>query len=118
MTRDEFNQFCSSLPAAHHVLQWHDSDVWKVGNKVFAICNRSSDLIPGITFKTSAFDYEVLREKPGMRPAPYLASRGMTWIQRYDYSEISDDQLQYYITESHRIIVSGFSRRKRSELGL
>jgi predicted DNA-binding protein (MmcQ/YjbR family) len=118
MTRDEFNQFCSSLPATHHVVQWHDSDVWKVGDKVFAICDRSSDLTPGITFKTSEFDYEVLREKPGMRPAPYLASRGFTWIQRYDYSEISDDQLQYYITESHRIVLSGFSRRKRSELGL
>jgi predicted DNA-binding protein (MmcQ/YjbR family) len=118
MTRDEFNQFCSSLPATHHVVQWHDSDVWKVGDKVFAICNQSSDLIPGITFKTSGFDYGVLREKPGMRPAPYLASRGMTWIQRYDYSEISDDKLQCYIAESHRIVALGFSRRKRSELGL
>jgi predicted DNA-binding protein (MmcQ/YjbR family) len=53
-----------------------------------------------------------------MRPAPYLASRGMTWIQRYDYSEISEDKLQYYIAESYHIVVSGFSRRKRSELGL
>jgi predicted DNA-binding protein (MmcQ/YjbR family) len=118
MTRDEFNQFCSSLPATSHVVQWGNSDVWKVGDKVFSICNQSGDLIPGITFKTSEFDYEVLREKPGMRPAPYLASRGFTWIQRYDYSEISDDELRYYIAESYRIIASGFSQRKRSELGL
>jgi predicted DNA-binding protein (MmcQ/YjbR family) len=48
----------------------------------------------------------------------YLASRGMTWIQRYDYSEISDNRFQYYIAESHRTIVLGFSRRKPSELGL
>lgn len=99
-------------------MQWGNSDVWKVGDKVFSICNQSGDLIPGITFKTSEFDYEVLREKPGMRPAPYLASRGFTWIQRYDYSEISDDELRYYIAESYRIIASGFSQRKRSELGL
>jgi predicted DNA-binding protein (MmcQ/YjbR family) len=118
MTRDEFNHFCSSLPATHHVVQWHNSDVWKVGDKVFAICDGSSDTIPGITFKTSEFDYEVLREKSGLRPAPYLAPRGMTWIQRYDYSELSDDKLQNYISESHRIIVSGFPRRKRSDLGL
>jgi predicted DNA-binding protein (MmcQ/YjbR family) len=118
MTRDEFNQFCSSLPATHHVVQWHDSDIWKVGNKVFAICARSGGPIADITFKTSRMDYEVLRDMPGLRPAPYLASRGMIWIQRYNHSELSDDELRHCIAESHRIVASGFSRKKRSELEL
>jgi predicted DNA-binding protein (MmcQ/YjbR family) len=118
MKRNEFNQFCQSLSATSHVVQWGGSDVWKVGGKVFAICNSQEDPLPGITFKTSALDYEILRERQGFRPAPYLASRGMTWIQRYDYTELGDDKIQHYITESHRIIVSKFSRRKRSDLGL
>jgi predicted DNA-binding protein (MmcQ/YjbR family) len=118
MQRDEFNQFCQSLPYTSHVVQWHNSDVWKVGNKVFALCNSQENPLPGITFKTSGLDYEILRVMPGLRPAPYLASRGLTWIQRYDHSGLSDDKIQQYITEAHRIIVSGFSRRKRSELGL
>ena len=62
--------------------------------------------------------YDILKEQEGLRPAPYLASRGLTWIQRYDRPGLSDDKIQHYITEAHRIIVSGFSRRKRSELGL
>lgn len=118
MTRDEFNQFCQSLPATSHAVQWHDSDVWKVGDKVFAICNSQDDPVPGITFKTSKMDYEILREMPGLCPAPYLASRGMAWIQRYDYSELTDDELRRCIAESHRIVTSCFSHRKRSELGL
>jgi predicted DNA-binding protein (MmcQ/YjbR family) len=118
MTRDEFNQFCQSLSATSYVVQWHGSDVWKVGGKIFAICSSQDDPIPGITFKTSRLDYEILREIPGLRPAPYLASRGMSWIQRYDYSELTHDKLRYYIAESHRIVTSGFSYRKRSELGL
>jgi predicted DNA-binding protein (MmcQ/YjbR family) len=118
MTRDEFNQFCSSLPATHHVVQWGDSDVWKVGDKVFAVADRRDDPFPGITFKTSATDYEILQEMPGLRPAPYLASRGMKWIQRYALPGLSDDNLQHAIAESHRIVASGLSRRKRSELGL
>lgn len=118
MTRDEFNYFCSSLPAAQHVVQWRGSDVWKVGGKVFAICDRHNELMPGITFKTSETDYEILREMPGLRPAPYLASRGMKWIQRYNHSDLSDDNLRRCIAESYNIVVSSFSRRKRSELGL
>jgi predicted DNA-binding protein (MmcQ/YjbR family) len=118
MTRDEFNQFCQSLPATHHVVQWHNSDVWKVGDKVFAICAKGEHSTPGITFKTSKLDYEILREMPGLRPAPYLAARGMTWIQRFEDSDLSDADLQRCIAESHRIVTSGFSRRKRAELGL
>ncbi len=118
MTRDEFNNFCSSLPAANHVVQWHDSDVWKVGDKVFAICGGSEGAVPSITFKTSIADYEALREMTGLRPAPYFASRGMKWIQRYDCCGLSDDDLRCCITESHSIVASGFSRRKFSELGL
>ena len=37
MTFEEFNDFCSSLPATSHVVQWGGSDVWKVGVKMFAI---------------------------------------------------------------------------------
>jgi predicted DNA-binding protein (MmcQ/YjbR family) len=118
MTRDEFNDFCRNLPAAHHVVQWHGSDVWKVGEKVFAICDRNDDPIPGITFKTSEADYEMLREMLGLRPAPYFASRGMKWIQRYAPSELSDDHLRHCIAASYSVVVSSFSRRKRSELGL
>ncbi|MDX2241375.1 MAG: MmcQ/YjbR family DNA-binding protein [Leptolyngbyaceae cyanobacterium bins.302] len=118
MTRDEFNDFCSSLPATHHVVQWRGSDVWKVGDKVFAICDRNDDPMPGITFKTSEADYELLREMPGLRPAPYLASRGMKWIQRYDHSDLSDDNLRCCIAESYNLVASSFSRRKRFELGL
>lgn len=118
MTRDEFNQFCQSFPVTSHVVQWHNSDVWKVGGKIFASCNSQEDPIPGITFKTSRLDYEILPEQPGFRPAPYLASRGMSWIQRYDRSELTDDDLRHYITKSYQTVTSGFSNRKRSELGL
>ena len=118
MTRDDFNSFCQSLPAATHTVQWHESDVWKVGGKIFAICDRSSDSLPGITFKVSEADYEVLRDMPGLRPAPYLASRGMKWIQRYDQPGLSDENLRHCITESHSIVAPGLSRRKCAGLEL
>jgi predicted DNA-binding protein (MmcQ/YjbR family) len=118
MTQNEFNPFCANLAATTHVVQWGNSDVWKVGGKVFTICGWSNGDIPAITFKTSRSDCEMLREMPGLRPAPHLASRGMTWIQRYDHPGLSNHKLQSYIAESHRIVATGLSRKKRSELGL
>ena len=57
--------------------------MWKVGGKVFAICGWGAGDVAGITFKTSLIAFEILSEMPGLRPAPYLASRGLSWIQRH-----------------------------------
>ncbi|MDB6063178.1 MAG: hypothetical protein JWM78_3281 [Verrucomicrobiaceae bacterium] len=118
MTYIEFNNFCRSLPATSHVVQWGGSHVWKVGAKVFAIGGwRKSDK-PAFTFKTSDHNFDVLHDQPGFRPAPYLASRGMKWIQQYDIPASADDQLKYYLKESHRIVSLGLTKKKQNELGL
>ena len=118
MTYEEYNAFCGSLPATTYVCQWGGSHVWKVGVKVFAIGGWKKDGEVGITFKTSDLSYEILKEQPGLRPAPYLASRGMKWIQHYAEPGLDDDGLKQYLTESHRIVASGLSKKKRQELGL
>ncbi len=77
MTYDEFNAFCRSLPHTTHVVQWGGSHVWKVGGKVFAIGGWDNGKYPGITFKVSHIAYEMMQDESGLRPAPYMASRGM-----------------------------------------
>ena len=118
MTYEEFNKFCNALLATTHVIQWGGSHVWKVGGKVFAIGGWEKTEKPAFTFKTSEQNYYYLSEYPGYRPAPYLASRGMKWIQQYDVSSTEDEELKYYITESHRIVSLGLSKKKQKELGI
>ncbi|MGH1480621.1 MAG: MmcQ/YjbR family DNA-binding protein [Geminicoccales bacterium] len=118
MTYDDYNAFCANLPATSHVVQWGGSHVWKVGGKVFAIGGWDDGDEPHITFKVSPIAYEMLQEQPGLRPAPYLASRGLTWIQHYQQDGLSDDDLKAYLSESHRIVAAGLSKKKQRELGL
>jgi predicted DNA-binding protein (MmcQ/YjbR family) len=91
--------------------------VWKVGGKVFAIGGWERGEHPGITFKVSDIGWEVLREARGCRPAPYLASRGMKWIQSYDLG-LSKAELKQYLTASHALVAAGLSKKRRAELGL
>lgn len=125
VTRAEFNRFCAALPGAHRVVQWGDAHVWKVGGKVFAICSdwqaageTGALKLPGITFKTSPLAYEILSQQPGLRPAPYLASRGLKWIQRHARPGLSQADLKRYLAESYRLVVAGLPRARRRELGL
>jgi predicted DNA-binding protein (MmcQ/YjbR family) len=117
MTSEEFNAFCRALPATTYVVQWGGSHVWKVGGKVFAIASGQDDK-PGFTFKVNDIAYEMLKDQPGLRPAPYLASRGMKWIQHFAKPGLSDAALRDYIRQSHFIVSQGLSKKRRIELGL
>lgn len=117
MTYEEYNKFCESLVATTHVIQWGGAHVWKVGGKVFAIAGWQDD-VPAFTFKVSPMAFEMLKDQPGLRPAPYLASRGMSWIQHHAKPGLSDMELMDYIRESHKIVGHGLSKKKQRELGL
>ncbi len=118
MNVTQYNKFCASLPNATNVVQWGGASVWKVGGKVFAIGWFDNSADHGITFKCSPLSFEMLQELEGCRPAPYLASRGMKWIQRTNDKALSDKELKTYLRESHRLVASGLSKKKQRELGL
>ncbi len=108
---------CASLPASTHVVQWGGAHVWKVGGKVFAIAGWNEGSRLGITFKVSEIAFDILKEQPGCRPAPYLASRGMKWIQRVGAETMDDDALRDYLRESRRLVLLGLPKKVRAALG-
>ncbi|MGI9479338.1 MAG: MmcQ/YjbR family DNA-binding protein [Hyphomicrobiaceae bacterium] len=119
MTLDEYNTFCGELDHTSHVVQWGNAHVWKVAGKVFAIGGwQNVDEELHVTFKVSDMSYDLLRDQPGCRPAPYLASRGMKWIQRTEATTMSDSDLRDYLRESYRLVSLGLTKKKQKELGL
>lgn len=118
MTRSEFDRFCASLPHTSRVVQWGGSSVWKVAGKVFAIGGWDDGGVLGVTFKVSELGFEILKDQPGCRPAPYLASRGMSWIQRVSAKAMNDNALKDHLKESYRLVVLGLPKAKQQALGL
>jgi predicted DNA-binding protein (MmcQ/YjbR family) len=118
MNVDEYNDFCASLQATSHVVQWGGAHVWKVGGKVFAIAGWNAGEALAVTFKCSEIAFAILKEQPGLRPAPYLASRGFSWIQRRTDESMPDDALRDYLRESYRLVSAKLPKRVRTELGV
>lgn len=50
--------------------------------------------------------------------APYMASRGMKWVQLYDPSQFADDELIALIQSSYQIVAKGLTKKQREELGV
>lgn len=118
MSVDEFNTFCSSLAHTHHVVQWGGANVWKVAGKVFAIGGWNQGAGLSVSFKCSDVSFEILKTQPGLRPAPYLASRGMKWIQRTGAQCMKDATLRDYLKESHRLVSLGLPKKVQKALAL
>lgn len=113
-----YNRFCGALPHASHVVQWGGAHVWKIGGaKVFAIA-WPDDAQLAVTFKCTPFQYDMLVQLRGCRPAPYLASRGMTWIQRFDDTDLSDAALRQCLRESHGLAGASLPKKTQRTLGL
>lgn len=118
MTYDEYNEFCRSFAATSYVVQWGGAHVWKVGDKVFAIGGWEKSGVPAFSFKTSEFNFDILKEEPGYRPAPYLASRGMKWIQIFEFFQGDNSDIKKHLESSYRIVASSLTKKKQKELGL
>jgi predicted DNA-binding protein (MmcQ/YjbR family) len=121
MNLQHFNDYCASLAYTAHVVQWGGVHVWKVGGpkgKMFALAFPELQKQLAITFKVSVMSYDILKEQPGLRPAPYLASRGMTWIQRVSSETMDDDALRDYLAESRRLCAAALPKSVQLKLGL
>lgn len=113
-----FDAFCRALPHSTFVQQWGDAHVWKIGGKVFALARQEEGVLYA-SFKCSDLAFEILRDnRPGVRPAPYLASRGMKWIQRFGPETLDDKAFLEHIAESYRLVGAGLPKKRQAELGL
>jgi predicted DNA-binding protein (MmcQ/YjbR family) len=83
--------------------------------KVFAIAGWSDGAGLSVSFKVTPIGFEILSDAEGCRPAPYLASRGMKWIQA---TAIADSDLMDHVRGSYDMIVAALPKKTKRELGL
>jgi predicted DNA-binding protein (MmcQ/YjbR family) len=113
MHRPAFEAFVLALPAATLVHQWRDDSVAKVGGKIFCLLDRD----PGdIWLKVSDMSFDLMVEMEGIRPAPYFARAG--WVAISHESALSQDDVEAYIKQAHRLVAAKLGRKLRVELGL
>lgn len=75
-----------------------------------------ADKNAGITFKASPTSFELLKDQPGLRPAPYLAKRGIKWIQRFSDESMSDAELKAYLKQSYDLVFESLPQKLRTAL--
>jgi predicted DNA-binding protein (MmcQ/YjbR family) len=113
MDVETIRKVCLQLPHATENVQWVYNLCFKVDGKLFAV----TALEPAATklsFKASAENFELLCERPGVIPAPYMARA--QWVALQESNAISDSELRELLNESYRLVFERLPKKRQLEL--
>ena len=102
--------YCLSLPGTRSDLKWGGMQVFSIaGNKMFAVLDLNG--IGNLAFKVDDDLFLGYCDRPGMRPAPYLARAH--WISLTPPYQASADELQQLLRRSHQLVVQRLPKIRR-----
>jgi len=113
MTPQHVAELCLSLPGAREDIKWGGVRVFSVaGSKMFALIHLAGH--DGLAFKVDDDLFLGFCDRPGIRPAPYLARA--RWVSMAAPYPLSDGELHELLTRSHQLVVAKLPKRLKLAL--
>jgi predicted DNA-binding protein (MmcQ/YjbR family) len=113
MDIESIRRYCLQFPHATENVQWGATLCFKLDGKLFVV----AALEPGpvrLSFKCTPESFVELCERPGVRPAPYMARA--QWVGLEQLNFIPDAELRELIAESYRLVWERLPKKRQSEL--
>ena len=109
MSPDAVAHYLLQLPGVREERKWGNCRVFSIaGNKMVAILDFIGD---GLAFKVDQDLFLGFTDRPGIRPAPYLARAH--WISMAVPYPLADMELQTLLRRSHQLVVGRLPKLKR-----
>lgn len=113
MNIDQIRNICLELQGVEESIKWEHNLCFTVGKKLFLILNPDNYPIDG-SFKTSKESLELLLEKEGFSPAPYLAR--YDWIYFDQLSRFRLDEWDLHIKKSYELVYEKLPTKLKKEI--
>jgi len=113
MDIDAIRRFCLQFPHVTENVQWGYDLVFKVDGKMFLVMPLEPAPVR-MSFKASAENFDELCERPGVRPAPYMARA--QWIALEQLNTLPDSELRELLAESYRLVFERLPKKRQHEL--
>jgi predicted DNA-binding protein (MmcQ/YjbR family) len=113
MDIDQLRRHCLSFPHATENVQWGSDLCFKVDGKMFAVTNLEPAAVR-LSFKCSPETFAELCERPGVRPAPYLARA--QWVALEELNTLPERELRELLAEAYRLVWEKLPKGRRQKL--
>jgi len=111
MDLEAIRKYCLSLPHATEGIQWEDDLLFRIGGKMFTVCNLDGS---SISFKCTPEEFEELILIDGIIPAPYMARNH--WVQIRKANAVRTAELQRLIRTSYDMVRAKLPKKVRETL--
>jgi predicted DNA-binding protein (MmcQ/YjbR family) len=109
MTLATLRELCLSLPDTAEEIKWGQDLVFTVGKRMFCIVNTEPP--NQLSFKTTPEDFAELVERPGIRPAPYLARA--VWVQEEQFGETLEHQeVERLVRQAYELVRAKLPKKR------
>jgi len=109
-TSEQVTDYCLSLPGARSDFKWGGLQVFSIaGNKMFAVLDLHGS--GNLGFKVDDDLFLGYCDRPGVRPAPYLARAH--WISLSLPYQASASELQALLRRSHQLVVQRLPKSRQ-----
>src|SRR5215203_1328755 len=78
MNVEDIQAMCKSLPAVTQDIKWEHDLVFSIGGKMFCIIGLDQSPTTA-SFKVTDEEFDAMCNKPGFKPAPYVAKYKWVW---------------------------------------
>lgn len=101
-------------PGVVEDLKWKEVTVFSVGDRMFCACRLQGPEPGGISFRVEDERFLELTERPGFRPAPFLARTH--WVNVPQPQRLPATELQALLRRSYELIRARLSKKRQREL--
>jgi predicted DNA-binding protein (MmcQ/YjbR family) len=113
MEIEAIRRYCLTFPHTTENVQWGADLCFKVDGKLFVVtCLEPAPV--RLSFKASPENFVELCERPGIRPAPYMARA--QWVSLEQFNTLADSELRDLIAESYRLVWERLPKKRQQQL--
>lgn len=110
---DKLRSICSRFPGVTEDIKWGADLCFCVGGKMFCVVGIEAP--HNFSFKCSEENFEMLTERDGIIPAPYMAKH--LWVAVRKPSALKKDELAQLLEESYTMVRSKLPKKVQEKLG-
>lgn len=116
MDEAALRKLTADWPGISADIKWEEHLAFCVGGKMFCIYNLRGPTAGYLSFKVGAERFLEFTDRPGLRPAPYLARAH--WVQMTDPKALPKRELETLLRAAYEQIAAKLTRAQKQSLGI
>jgi predicted DNA-binding protein (MmcQ/YjbR family) len=115
MNIEDIQSICKAMPGVSEDIKWGNDLVFTIGGKMFCVVGLDQNPTTA-SFKVTEEEFEEMCNRPGFKPAPYVAK--YKWVLIEDTSKMNKTEWMHYLQQSYELVKGKLPAKLRKQLEL